>query len=125
MSTRNKPDTPDDIESGTSDIRQSGSLMSREDKIVFGIAAGLFLAICVGIMLLTRWFLGTFFGMFQAIDSGIGIRDAFLTGTGLSFLTIISFAIVAGEGVVGELPTMIVGLFILIIFFTLSIAMVF
>ena len=52
------------------------------------------------------------------------MRDAFLTALPLSFAVIILFALVAGDGLVGELGAMLLGFFVMLIFFTGSIALV-
>jgi hypothetical protein len=122
MSTRKNDDLP---ESGGVDIRNEELGMGRGDKLALSLIAVVFFAICFGLMIAVKWFFSTFFGMFDVIDDGIGLRGAFMIGVVLSFITIILFAIVAGEGVVGELPTMIIGVFIMILFFTFSIAFVF
>ncbi|MEP3669206.1 MAG: hypothetical protein ABJN42_20965 [Roseibium sp.] len=125
MSTRKNNDDPNNIEDGGHQITPVHDRMSQGDKIALSAIGAVFLVIALGLMLVAKWFLSTFFGMFQTIDDGLGFRTAFLIGTGISFATIILFAIVAGEGVVGELPTMIIGFFVMILFFTLSLAMVF
>jgi hypothetical protein len=97
--------------------------MEKEDKIAFSIIS---LAIC-GILFAILWgikFIGsTVFGLFAETETaGMGFKDAYPYGIGLSIFLIIIFAIFAGDGIVGELPTMILGFFLFSVFFTFSIA---
>jgi len=95
---------------------------AREDRIAFGVIIGL---ICIiGFCLI--WGLAALLDLLgiaaEATDAGIGIRDAFLISTPISFSVIILFALVAGDGLVGEMGAMLIGFLVLLLFFTGSIA---
>ena len=99
--------------------------MEREDKIAFGFFLGLLCLVGLGIIFLIKWLGAALFGAFAAGTDGLGYRDAFLISLGLSFGVIVVFALVAGgEELLGELPFVLIGFFSLLIFFTLSLALV-
>jgi hypothetical protein len=99
--------------------------MEKEDKIAFtlilSVLCGLIFAVLWGIKLAG----GLLFGWFESADVGVGLKDALIAGVVLSTILVVIFAVFAGDGVVGELTTMIVGFFIFTTFFTFSIAWIF
>jgi hypothetical protein len=114
MSQEDKDKTPGD----RPDIRKEG--MHTEDKVLIGILV----VAALGLLLLARWVVTSLFGVAVGASAGIGFRDAFIAALVISFLVITIFAVVAGDGALGELTAMIVGFFIMVIFFTLSIAII-
>ena len=62
---------------------------------------------------------------YDALEPGLGTRTAFVWGFGLTFALFIVFAIVAGDGVIGELPIMLGGFLAFWAIFSLSIAWIF
>jgi hypothetical protein len=60
----------------------------------------------------------------DAVDAGIGFRNAFFVSFGLSFFFMIIFSLFAGDGFVGELGIMLGGYFVMLVFFTVSIAVI-
>lgn len=98
--------------------------MPREDKIAFGLILA---AVCLAGLVLIRAFgglldvLGIVIG---ATEAGVGVRDAFLASIPISFVVIILFTLVAGDGLVGELGVMLIGFFVMLLFFTGAIAIV-
>lgn len=99
--------------------------MDRDDRIALTVIAIVLGVVFIFILLGLEWLLSVLAGGVVAADGGVGFRSAFLTASGLSVLVMIVFAIVAGDGVVGEMPVMIAGFFLMLIFFTLSIALIF
>lgn len=99
--------------------------MEREDKI----AAVVILVITCGVLFGLMWgvhFVGSsVFGWFNAADAGVGIKSALIASVVISTILILLFAAVAGDGLLGELPSVVIGFFLLTAFFTLSIAWVF
>lgn len=99
--------------------------MAREDKIALGVIgvvlAGIFIAVAVTV----RWIGMAMFGVFAGAGAGMGFGSAFLAAIVIAFIVIIIFALVAGDGVIGELPTVLVGFFIMVIFFTATLAILF
>lgn len=82
--------------------------------VVFAIAAFLVKAVA-----------SFLFGAASFAGEGIGLQSAFLWGLGSSFSVTVLFAIVAGDGIVGELPTMMVGFLALTAFFTTTLLFIF
>jgi hypothetical protein len=91
-----------------------------EVRVILGLICLIFL----GVTWVLSTMLGPMGGAVGAIQAGVGLRDAFLTALPLSFAVIILFALVAGDGLVGELGAMLLGFFVMLIFFTGSIALV-
>ena len=99
--------------------------MEKEDKIAFSAMLVVLCALIFGLMWGVKVVGGALFGWFDAADAGVGFKDALVTGVILSTVLLVLFALVAGDGVVGELPSMIIGFFVLTLFFTFSIAWIF
>jgi len=95
--------------------------MEKEDKVAFSVM----LAVLLGLMLGVKIVGSAIFGWFDAADAGIGFKDALIAAVILSVVLLVVFAVVAGDGVIGELPSMLIGFFIMTGFFTLSIAWIF
>ncbi|PTX52480.1 hypothetical protein IQ03_01267 [Gemmobacter caeni] len=94
------------------------------DRIAFGlILAVICLVGLVGVLLVESLFelIGVTLG--EARD-GVGFRGAFLVSVPTSFTVILFFALIAGDGLVGELGMMLFGFLFLILFFTGAIALV-
>lgn len=115
-------DNEKDVPPGEPDIRNRG--LPKEDKIMFGIGLFLICAIGMALTLLVGWVLEIVGVTIGAADSGVGFRSAFIAAIIISVVVMVLFATVAGDGVVGELGIMVVGFFIMVIFFTISIAVV-
>ena len=99
--------------------------MEREDKVAF---TGILIVLCASILgtMLGVKAVGTaVFGWFVAAGDGISFRQALMPGIGLGAALIVLFALVAGDGLLGELPTVLGGFLALTLFFTVSIAWVF
>ncbi|MDH3621177.1 MAG: hypothetical protein OER91_09810 [Gammaproteobacteria bacterium] len=95
--------------------------MEKEDKIAFSVI----LVILFVLMLAVKVVGSAIFGWFDAADAGVGFKDALIVAVILSVVLLVLFAVVAGDGVIGELPSMIIGFFLVTAFFTLSIAWIF
>ena len=65
------------------------------------------------------------FGWFDAADAGLGIKSSLIAAVVISTILILLFTVVAGDGLVGELPSVVIGFFLLTAFFTFSIAWIF
>ena len=100
--------------------------MEKEDKIAFSILAAIFLAVVFGVMLLVKFVGASLFGWFEASEAtGIGFKESFTYAIGVSIFLMVFFALFAGDGLIGELPTMLIGFFVFVGFFTFSIAWIF
>ena len=100
--------------------------MEKEDKLAFSSLAIVLCVILVAILYGLKFFLAALFGWFeQSGSSGVGFKDAFIYAVILSIGLIILFTFFAGDGILGELPTMVISFFLCILFFTVSIAWIF
>lgn len=61
----------------------------------------------------------------ESFAPGIGLRTAAIIAAIVSFVVLIAFALVSGDGIVGELPFVIAGFFVFFLFFWLMTAWVF
>lgn len=99
--------------------------MTRTDKIAFVVL----LAVVCGVGLGGLWLVKSagiaVFGLFAAGSEGLSWRGAFGISVGLGMTAIILFALVSGDGLLGELPTVLAGFFLLVSFFTVSLALMF
>jgi len=115
-------------ENGSSPRRKRDDIRKRpmptEDKVLLGILGVVVPLIVVGALFALRWVLVSLVGLTAGIDAGVGLRDAFVASIVISVVMMIVFAIVAGDGALGELTIMIIGFFIMVVFFTLSIALI-
>lgn len=98
--------------------------MAREDKIALIGISTIGAAFVISVLLALRFALGWFGYVTDAASDGIGFKSAFITSIGISFFFMLIFALFAGDGVVGELGLMVAGFFVMIVFFTLSIAFI-
>lgn len=98
--------------------------MPREDRVAFGIILGLICLVGLGLIAAFSGALNLLGVAIGATQAGIGLRDAFLVSVPVSFAVIILFALVAGDGLVGELGAMLIGFFVMLIFFTGAIAII-
>ncbi len=97
--------------------------MEKEDKVAFAVLMAVIGAVIVFLMWLVKVVGSALFGFFADTEAAeMGIKDAFPYGIGISLFIVVVFALFAGDGIVGELPTMIIGFFIFVVFFSLSIA---
>lgn len=100
--------------------------MAREDKIALSILGIIFFGLTFALMKLIKWVGVSILGVIDAGGQGVSYASAFIIGFFLSVGLIIIFAIVSGGGeLLGELPFVLIGFFMLLVFFTLSIAFVF
>jgi hypothetical protein len=100
--------------------------MAREDKIGLSIIAAILFVIIFFIMKVVKWLGTNILGIFEAGSSGVTYTSAFLISFFLSVFLIIIFAVVSGGGdLLGELPFVLIGFFMLLVFFTFSIAFIF
>lgn len=106
------------------DIRDEKKPMAREDKIVLTVIGVVAMVIILGVLIAIRALMIGAGVAFEMMNDGVGLKAAFITSLVLSFAFIILFALVAGEGVVGELGIMLIGFFVMLLFFTFSIALV-
>tara|TARA_B100001093_G_scaffold480465_1_gene510361 strand:+ start:462 stop:764 length:303 start_codon:yes stop_codon:yes gene_type:complete len=100
--------------------------MEKEDKIAFSVLSLITGAVIVGLLLLVKFIGTTLFGFFtESSITGLGFKDSFVYAIILSTLLITVFAIFAGDGVLGELPTVVISFFLFTIFFTFAIVWIF
>ena len=94
--------------------------MEKEDKIALIVVVCLVCAGIFALMYLTKILGGWFFDI---DDLGYGFKEALPVGVILSFVIITVFALFGGDGIIfGEIPFMIAGFFIFVLFFTISLA---
>jgi len=60
-----------------------------------------------------------------AVEPGIGIKEAAKWSFGVTVVMFLLFAVVAGDGIIGELPFMLLGFFAFFVIIMLLIAWVF
>lgn len=99
--------------------------MAREDKIALIVIGAVLGGLFVAAALAVRWVGATVFGIFVGAGAGMGFGSAFIAALVIAFAFMIVFALVAGDGMIGELPTMLVGFFIMVAFFTATLAIMF
>jgi len=99
--------------------------MEREDKIAFSVILTIICGVIFGLMWGVHLVGSSLFGWFDAADAGVGFKSALIAAVVTSTILVLLFAAVAGDGLIGELPTMVVGFFLLTGFFTFSIAWIF
>ncbi len=63
--------------------------------------------------------------MFAGLNEGISLKTAAIAGVVASVVLLVVLAVVAGDGLVGEVQYLIAGFFLFFIFFTLFVAWVF
>ena len=98
--------------------------IDRDDKIALGFIAGIVVVVTLGVLVALRWLLAGMLGVIDLDTGGIGWRDAFWSAIVISFLFVLVFALVAGDGVIGEFGFMIAAFFLMVTFFTVSIAII-
>jgi len=98
--------------------------IDRDDKIALGFIGGITVVIAIGVLVALRWLLASVLGIIELDTGGVGWREAFQAAVVISFLFVLVFALVAGDGVVGEFSFMIVAFFLMVAFFTGSIAII-
>ena len=98
--------------------------MEKDDKIALAVLLAIIFAITVGALLVARWFFAGVLGVLDLDTGGVGWRSAFISAIALSFVFMVVFALVAGDGVIGELGIMIASYFVMVLFFTVSIAII-
>jgi hypothetical protein len=75
--------------------------------------------------------LGVLFGpplladLMSSLEPGVGLKSAALWSFGVTFVMFLVFAVVAGDGLLGEIQFMLAGFFLFFIIITLLIAWVF
>ena len=98
--------------------------MAREDKIVLTVIIAVLSLIFIGGLLLIQAGLALFGYATDSLSDGIGLRGAFFASLVISFVFMVVFALVGGDGVVGELGLMLIGYSVMLASFTISIAMI-
>lgn len=96
--------------------------MPREDRVAFGLILAALCLIGLGLIWGLSALLGLFGVVIGATEAGVGLRDAFLVAVPVAFGVILLFALIAGDGLIGELGVMITGFFVMLLFFTGAIA---
>lgn len=98
--------------------------MAREDKIALTVISVIGAVVVLVLLYALRVLLQISGIVIDASSDGIGFRSAFFASLGISFVFMIIFAFFAGDGVIGELGIMLTGFFVMIVFFTVSIALI-
>jgi hypothetical protein len=94
----------------------------RDELRMWGVVLG------VGLVLVT---LGLVFGpplladLLATLEPGVGLKSAAIWSFGVTFVMFLLFAIVAGDGLLGEIQFMLGGFFLFFVIITLLIAWVF
>lgn len=100
------------------DARLARRLLFGFSSIAALLIAVLLIALATSAPVLSDWVASTF-------SPGIGLGLAALVAIGVSIAMVIVFALVAGDGLIGELQFMIPGFFLFFVFFWLMLAWVF
>jgi hypothetical protein len=62
---------------------------------------------------------------FTQLEPGMGIKEAAVWSFGVTFVMFLLFAVVAGDGLLGEIQFMLIGFFLFFVIITLLIAWIF
>ena len=91
-------------------------------KIVAGIIVILLFAVVVGYL-----FFGPIIIEFsqEFLEPGVGVKTAAVISFFITFITLVVFAIFAGDGIIGEIQFMIAGFFTFFVIFWFLIAWIF
>ncbi len=108
----------DEMDKTRPDVRDKP--MPTEDKVLLAVLG----LVAIGALVGVRWVLSGVFGLAVGASAGVGFRDAFIAAIAVSVLLMVLFAVVAGDGALGELTTMVIGFFVMVAFFTVSIALI-
>lgn len=99
--------------------------LTREDQIFLTFASIFLAALIVMLMFLIKITMALFGLSVDEASLGIGFKEAFISSVFISFFFMIVFAVIAGDGFIGELGLMIACFFVMLVFFTISIAYIF
>ena len=100
------------------EARLARRLLFGTSVIAAFLTAMIVLAIATSLPVLSEWVGVTF-------NDGIGLRTAALIAVVVSVAILVVFALVAGEGLIGEIQFMIPAFFLFFVFFWLMLAWVF
>ena len=100
------------------DARLARRMLLGTSALAALLIALLLLALATSMPLLSEWAEATF-------NDGIGLAAAALAAIAVSIVMVVIFAVVAGDGLIGELQFMIPGFFLFFVFFWLMLAWVF
>lgn len=98
--------------------------IDRDDKVALGVIAAVGAAITLGLLLAIRWLFAGVLGVMSLEDGGVGWQGAFVSAIVISFFFVLIMALIAGDGVIGEFGLMVIAFFLMVVFFTFSIAIV-
>jgi len=98
--------------------------VDRDDKIAAGVIGTILAAGFIGVLLAIRWFFAGVMGVISLDDGGVGYDTAFMIALAASFFVVIAFALVGGDGVIGEFGFMVIAYLLMVGFFTLSIGII-
>jgi hypothetical protein len=99
--------------------------MPREDRVALMVILAVIGVVFAIVALLVKGVLATVLGAAAFAEQGVGLQSALLWGVGTSFAITLVFAIVAGDGIVGELPAMLAGFLTMTVFFTATLLFIF
>jgi hypothetical protein len=94
----------------------------RDELKLWGVILGaglllVILGVVVGIPLLDD--------LIAALEPGVGMKTAAIWSFGITFVMFLVFAVVAGDGLLGEIQFMLLGFFLFFVIITLLIAWIF
>ena len=94
--------------------------MDRKDKATLKVIG----AVLAVLSLLVLFGLRGVSGLIGMGSEGVGWQTAFVSALIVSTVLVVVFAIASGDGLIGELPTVLAAFFLFTAFFTVSIAMI-
>jgi len=94
--------------------------MDRKDKATLKVIGIVVAVLSLLVLFGVRW-VGGLIGMGS---EGVGWQTAFVSALIVSTVLVVVFAVASGDGLIGELPTVLASFFLFIAFFTVSIAMI-
>jgi len=94
--------------------------MSPSDKTALKVIGTVLAVVSLLALFGIRW-IGGLIGMGS---EGVGWQTAFVSALIVSTVLAVVFAIASGDGLIGELPTVVAAFFLFTAFFTVSIAMI-
>lgn len=98
--------------------------VDRDDKIAAGVVGGVLAVAVIGVLLAVRWLFAGVLGILSLEDGGMGYETAFITSLVVSFVFVLAFAAVGGDGIIGEFGFMVIAYLLMVVFFTLSLAII-
>jgi len=94
--------------------------MDRKDKAALKVIGIVLAVLSLLVLFGVRWVAG----LIGVGSEGVGWQTAFVSALIVSTVLVVVFAIASGDGLIGEMPTVVAAFFLFTAFFTVSIALI-